>query len=157
MQYTIVRIEDHNYHLFDDMVFWRMTGKQRSQGEKKLRLKDLVVPKELSRPGFYVYGVKTKEDFVGWIAMSYIPKVGLENRNGFLYVDELWVEASNRRKGYAEALMAKADELCDRLGVHGIRLGVNVNNPSALSLYKKCGYISTGQAYTMEKTKKGGL
>ena len=47
--------------------------------------------------------------------------------------------------------MKKTDELKIELDAVGIRLYVNVNNPTAKELYNCCGYMEDGQAYFMEK------
>ena len=67
------------------------------------------------------------------------------------YIDELWVEPNFRGRGFAKALMKKADDLKKELEATGIRLYVNVNNPTAKKLYEYCGYLEDGQAYFMEK------
>lgn len=71
--------------------------------------------------------------------------------HGHVYVDELWVEPDFRGRGLAKALMQKAEELKTELKAAGVRLYVNVNNPSAHKLYETCGYREDGQAYFMEK------
>ena len=48
--------------------------------------------------------------------------------------------------------MKKADDLKKELEATGIRLYVNVNNPTAKKLYEHCGYLEVGQAYFMEKS-----
>ncbi len=68
-------------------------------------------------------------------------------------MDELWVQPDYRGKGLAKALMKKADELKQNYNATGVRLYVNVNNPTAKGLYESCGYVEDGQAYFMEKTK----
>ena len=151
MQYKLVEVNKENYHLFDDMIYWRINGKERTDNEKKENTDNQIAPTELYNTNFHVFAIEINNKFVAWISIIYLPKVGKANCNGFIYVDELWVEESHRRLGLAKELMKKADELCIRLNTVGIRLGVNVNNPSALNLYEDCGYISTGQAYTMEK------
>ncbi len=47
--------------------------------------------------------------------------------------------------------MKKADDLKIELEATGIRLYVNVNNPTAKKLDEHCCYLEDGQAYFMEK------
>lgn len=148
MNYTIEKIDTNNYSLFDDMVFWRANGVERQPLQEATPEQ---IKKELSNPNLYVYAVKVDKKFVGWISCVYLPKVGRWNGHGHIYVDELWVEPSFRGNGFAKALMKKADELKAELKATGIRLYVNVNNPTAQNLYKTCGYIEDGQAIFMEK------
>lgn len=153
MQHNIVTINEANYHMFDDMVFWRENRFERNEQEKAENKVNQHIPKELDQDHLYVYAVQIDNKFVAWISLIYLPKVGRASINGFVYVDELWVHDDYRRLGYAKELMKKADQLSESLNTVGIRLGVNVNNPSAMKLYEGCGYASTGQAYTMEKRK----
>lgn len=153
MQFNLLKVNKDNYHLFDDMVYWRIRGKERTINEKEENRKNQIVPDELSNTNFYVFAIERNNKFVAWISLIYLPKVGKTDYNGYIFVDELWVEESHRRLGFAKLLMEKADELCLTMNTVGIRLGVNINNPSALNLYETCGYHSTGQAYTMEKNK----
>lgn len=151
MLHTIERITGENYHKFDDMIHWRIHNQERSLEEKTYNQVNQVVPEELNRQGFYVFSASVDNKYVGWISLIYLPKVGRKDFNGFLYVDELWVQEDYRNNGLARALMEKADHIAQALKPVGIRLGVNVNNPGAKYLYESCGYATTGQAFTMEK------
>jgi len=146
MKYTIIRVSQDNYSKFDAMVYWRINKREQEQ----IRMD---WPKEIENTNLHVYAIEVEEKFVGWTSMIFIPKVGIVNRKGYVYVEELWIQESYRRKGYARLLMEKANEVAIHYDASGIRLGVNVENPNALDLYKKCGYHVTGQAYTMEKVK----
>ena len=149
MDHIIERIDAKNYPLFDDMVFWRQKGFEREPSQASVSEQ---MQKELANPNLYVYAVKVENRYVGWISLVYIPKIGSRWKgHGHVYVDELWVEPSFRGRGYAKALMKKADELKIELQATGIRLYVNVNNPAARQLYETCGYREDGQAYFMEK------
>lgn len=108
--------------------------------------------KELTNPNLYVYAIMVESRYVGWISLIYIPKIGNRwNGHGHIYVDELWVAPSFRERGFAKVLMKKADDLKTELEATGIRLYVNVNNPTAKKVYEYCGYREDGQAYFMEK------
>lgn len=149
MDCRIDRIDVNNYSMFDDMVFWRMNGFERAPAQLPVseRMKS-----ELANPNLYVYAAQVENRYVGWISLVYIPKIGGRwNGRGHVYVDELWVEPGFRGRGIAKTLMAKADELNQKLEATGIRLYVNVNNPAAHKLYDDCGYREDGQAYFMEK------
>ena len=149
MEYRIERIDEGNYSLFDDMVFWRMNGFEREPVYAPVTDQ---MKRQLANPNLYVYAVKVTNRYVGWISLVYIPKIGSRwNGCGHVYVDELWVEPNFRGRGYAKALMQKADELKEELEATGIRLYVNINNPAAQKLYENCGYREDGQAYFMEK------
>lgn len=149
MNYTIEKIVVSNYPQFDDMVFWRQTGTERAASQTPVSEQ---MKKELSNPNLHVYAAQVDKRFVGWISLVYIPKIGSRWKGrGHVYVDELWVEPGYRGRGYAKALMAKAEELKKEWDANGIRLYVNVNNPTAQKLYERCGYQEDGQACFMEK------
>jgi len=154
MSYKIVKVNKENYHLFDDMIFWRVNGFERNVSAEEDNTSNLIIPEEFEDKNLSVYAIKVDDKFIGWISMIILHKIGRPNFKGFLYVDELWVQENYRRKGYAEVLMSKADDLLMTSNLVGIRLGVNVINPGAKALYEKCGYESTGKAYTMEKRKR---
>ena len=148
MDFQIERVNAGNYSLFDDMVFRRENGFEREPSKNTVSTE---IKKELAAPYFYVYAAKADGCFVGWISLTYIPKVGRWNGHGHVFVDELWVQPDYRGQGLAKALMKKADELKTKLNATGIRLYVNINNPTAKGLYERCGYVQDGQAYFMEK------
>ena len=149
MDCSIERIGEHNYCAFDDMVYRRGNGAEREPCASHLSER---MRNELANPNLYVYAAKDENRFVGWISLVYIPKIGSRWKgHGHVYVDELWVEPHYRGRGYAKALMQKADELKNERDATGIRLYVNVNNPAAHSLYEHCGYQQDGQACFMEK------
>lgn len=149
MDFRIEKIDINNYSLFDDMVFWRENGFEREPTHTPVPKQ---MKKELANPNLFVYAVMVENRYIGWISLVYIPKVGSRWKgHGHVYIDELWVEPNYRGKGFAKALMKKADELKMELEAVGIRLYVNVNNPNAEKLYKYCGYLEDGQAYFMEK------
>ena len=145
----IQKISPQNYSMFDDMVFWRENGFERAPSQQPVSEQ---MQKELNNPNLHVYTALAEGRFVGWISLVYIPKIGSRwNGHGHVYVDELWVQPDYRGRGYAKALMKKADDLKKELDATGIRLYVNVNNPTAKKLYEGCGYAEDGQAILMEK------
>ena len=148
MNYKIERIKEDNYSRFDAMLFWREHG---SECKPLSYSVDLAVKEELKNPNLYVYAIEDEGRYVGWISLVYIPKVSKWKGHGHIYVDELWVAPSYRKRGLAKALMKKADELKEELEAVGIRLYVNVNNPEAIKLYESCAYEQEGQAFFMEK------
>lgn len=149
MKIQIEKISSQNYSQFDDMVFWRENGHERIPSSSPISER---MQQELNNPNLYVYAALAEGRYVGWISLVYIPKIGSRwNGHGHVYVDELWVQPNYRGRGYAKALMQKADELQKQLEATGVRLYVNVNNPTARRLYETCGYLEDGQACFMEK------
>jgi ribosomal protein S18 acetylase RimI-like enzyme len=154
-EYNLIKIDNQNYYKFDDMVFWRMNRRERTNTEKlEASISDFSNEfLALSNPNIYVYAALDNEKLVGWISIIYMPKVGKSKGLGHLYIDELWVEPTYRNLGIASKLMRKADELMVSTSSSGIRLYVNIDNPNAKGLYQKCGFLENSIAYFMEKDK----
>ena len=146
MNFTIERITETNYPAFADMTYWRKNGTERKNDAPPGEM----VKKHLADKNFRVYAARADNKFVGWIALVFMPKISWTDK-GFVYVDELWVQEDYRREGIATALMAKADQYKNEIDAAGVRLYVNVNNPTAKHLYEKCGYSCEGTAEFMEK------
>ncbi len=146
---TIERVDINNYSLFEDMIYWRENGIERSPAGTSISEQ---MESELTNPNLYIYAALEDGRYVGWISLVYIPKVGQRWKgHGHIYVDELWVEPGFRGKGFAKALMKKADDLKSELNATGIRLYVKVNNPKVIKLYENCGFHEDGNTYFMEK------
>lgn len=146
---TIERVDVNNYSLFEDMIYWCENGIERSPAGPSISEQ---MKNELNNPNLYIYAALENGRYVGWISLVYIPKVGQRwNGHGHIYVDELWVEPGFRGKGFAKTLMKKADDLKSELNATGIRLYVNVNNPTAIKLYENRGFHKDGNTYFMEK------
>jgi len=80
-----------------------------------------------------------------------MPKVGKFNGHGHIYIDEIWIEPSYRKNGFAYELMKLAEVLKEEKCATGVRLYVNIDNLGAKKLYEKCDFIVSGSAYLMEK------
>lgn len=145
----IVRIDESNYPLFDDMVFLRMNGRERTAQERGEPRDYAMERRELGHPGLWVYAAETEGRFVAWISVVYMPKVGRTHGYGYLYVDELWTAPQYRRQGIAQRLLQAAEEITEP-PVMGMRL--YADDPGAIALYRKCGYtVLSDTACFMEK------
>ena len=89
MEHIIERIDATNYCRFDDMVFRRENGYDRISSDSQVSEKIKI---ELANQNLYVYAIEVEDRYVGWISLIYIPKVGKWNGNGYVYVDELWID-----------------------------------------------------------------
>lgn len=147
--FEIVKVTKDNYHLYDDLVYLRLNGKERSEKEKEVSKTkiDLRILKELKKDDFFVYAALIEKKFVGWIHALYIPKIGKWTM-GIMYIDELWVSSDFRRKGIATALLKKVIEVKDELGIDCIR--VYTDNKAAKDLYEKCGLHVINESFFME-------
>jgi len=75
---------------------------------------------------------------VGYAAFVRIPK--LDQRIGFLYLDELHVLSGYRRCGVGTALMKRGVALVRDLGLAGIRLLTRPKNAAAQRFYEYLGF-----------------
>jgi len=152
--FSIEQITRENYHMFSDMVYWRMTGVELTKDEKEANISReiYVIPRDLEHPGFYAYGALLDGRFVGWITIMYTPKIARLNP-GVIYIDELWVAPEFRRKGIAQHLINKAYYCQKETGAVEVRLYTADDNIPAQELYKKCGLKADGKAVYM-KTEK---
>jgi len=148
----IIRVDKHNYHKFDDMVFYRANERYKNNDEQ-VKAQDFTTHyKALEIPTFYVFAAQLDDEFVGYIFLNYLPKIGSTNGRGWLFVDDLWVNPHYRRKGIAHMLMAKADTISKELNTVGLRLYVNTDNPGGIVFYEMCGYEQKfGTSMLMQK------
>ncbi|MDR7856732.1 GNAT family N-acetyltransferase [Tissierella sp.] len=146
---VIEQVTKGNYHMFDDMVYWRSNGFERTEEEKEknknLNFQDAFL--ELEHQGFYVFAALCEGRFVGWIMLVYIPKIGKWSK-GVVFVEELWTDPEFRRKGIAMKLMEKAYEV--QRETEAIKVRLYTDNIHAQKLYEKCGLEVTSRAVFME-------
>ena len=146
---TIERITPDNYNIYADLVYRRVHGHDPAPEER-----GQVDPAgaaharaELSRPDFYVYVAQVAGTPAGWIHAVYIPKIG-RWKQGYLYVDELWVDPTYRHNGIGKALCEKINEALPQSSACKIRL--YTDNPIAQRLYERCGWKTVNFCVFME-------
>ena len=71
------------------------------------------------------------------------------------FIDELFVAAGHRRRGYGSQAMAYVERKAREMGVNAIHLEVDRGNDPALELYRRSGYQDHDR-YLMTKWLKGG-
>ena len=153
IKFTIERITRKNYHMFEDMVNWRMRGMESIKEEKNANKKNDFTEsfKELEHPAFYVYGALCDGRFVGWITMIYTPKIGRARwKKGVIYIEELWITPEFRGKGIAKQLVKKVFECQKETGAVEVRLYTGEDNIIAQELYKKYGMQIMSKAVFMK-------
>jgi len=74
---------------------------------------------------------------VGLAVCTRIPK--LDDRIGFLYLDEIHALSEHRRQGIGTALMRSVADLAKTLGLAGVRLLTEPDNRAAQDLYNSLG------------------
>ena len=153
MEQSIVKVDKDNYFMFDDMIFFR--GHERYKNDEELEDRDYFAQYYaiLDENYFHTYAMQIDNKFVGYICVVYIPKIGKRENNGFLFVDDLWVNPDYRKIGIAKKLMQKVEYLAKEKDYYGLRLYVAADNDAGISLYKKCGYDNKqyGMSMFMEK------
>ena len=83
--------------------------------------------------GFILLQAKTRPDFEFIIPGK------------FCYIMDIIVTENHRKKGFGTALMNSAKDWAKEQGCCFINLDVLVNNPEAIALYKKLGFITKSQ------------
>ena len=153
MEYSIVKVNKDNYIMYDNMIFCSRHGRDKNEDELKKERNFTADYAALENENFYIFAAQTQNIFVGYITIVYIPKVGIDYHgyNGHLYIDDLWINPSYRKKGLAKALMDKADMICQEKKISGLRVGVHGTNGEAIALYNKCGYEYINTNLIMEK------
>lgn len=154
---TVEQVTKENYHMFYDMVSWRMNNVELTQIEKEKNRSRVFVEvyKNLNHPGFYTFCALYEGRFVGWISLMYTPKIALQRwSNGVMYIDELWVAPEFRRKGIAKQLMEKAFECQKNAGAAEVRVYVGDDNIPAQELYNKSGLHVDSKAVYMKSDVK---
>lgn len=139
--------------MFDDMIFFR--AHERYKNEEELNQRDYLKQyfTVLNESYFHAYAMQIGNKFVGYVCAVYIPKIGKRENNGFMFVDDLWVNPDYRKMGVAKNLMDKIENIAIEKGYYGLRLYVAADNNAGVSLYKKCGYDNKqyGKSMFMEK------
>jgi len=144
MNYTIEKINENNYGMFEDLTFIRKHGREKTAEELALPRDYAEVFKTLANENLYIFAAKTEGKFVGYVSAVYIPKVGSPKAPGHFFIDELWTQPEFRQSGIAYALMMQAEAASRESGAIGMRLYTGIDNTSARALYEKCGYKTIG-------------
>jgi len=158
LDFSVVRVEDENYALYDDMIFFRINNRERTPDERAQPRDFAANLTMLADKNLHVYAAKAGDRFVGSISAVFIPKVGhpFYGGRGYLDIDELWTAPAYRRHGIAYALMNEAEHAAKEMGAVAVRLYVGGTNRGAYKLYTKCGYEDRGGgAHWMVKEFKG--
>jgi ribosomal protein S18 acetylase RimI-like enzyme len=105
--------------------------------------------KFLSLPAFgRVWLLREDQQTVGYIILT----VGFsfEFRGHDAFVDELYIEADYRRRGYGRQALAFLEKKALELDVNAVHLEVDPGNDPAMELYRRAGYVDHNR-YLMTK------
>ncbi len=85
-----------------------------------------------------VWVLREGEAILGYLVVTFSFSLEFRGRNAF--VDELFILKEHRGKGLGAAALGVAEEFCRSLGIAGLRLEVELENPRAQALYEKQGF-----------------
>jgi ribosomal protein S18 acetylase RimI-like enzyme len=92
----------------------------------------------LQSDSVWVFMAYVGKEPAGLALLSRVPK--LDERLGFLYLDELHVLQPYRRRGIGTTLLRRSFELARELGLCGVRLLTRIDNEPARKLYESVGF-----------------
>jgi GNAT superfamily N-acetyltransferase len=97
-------------------------------------LRELLADRSLGA----VWVFRERDAIAGYLVVTFSFSLEFRGRNAF--VDELFILQEHRGKGLGAAALAVAEELCRSLGIAGLRLEVERENPRAQALYERRGF-----------------
>jgi GNAT superfamily N-acetyltransferase len=80
---------------------------------------------------------------IGYVLIAF--SFGLEFNGPVAFIDELFIEPSERRKGAGSHVLNQVEALCFRLGMKAVRLESETKNKRATALYARSGYHDYGR------------
>ena len=75
---------------------------------------------------------------IGYLVLTFGFSLEFHGRDAF--VDELYIRAAYRRRGFGQAALRFVEAACPELGVHALHLEVERGNTNAQALYRKQGF-----------------
>jgi ribosomal protein S18 acetylase RimI-like enzyme len=99
----------------------------------------MAIDKLLQSPGHgQVYFIFRGNELAGYFALTFC--FSLEFHGRFALLDELYLREAFRRQKLGKAVVAFAEDLCRKAGIHALRLEVRRENQPAQSLYQSAGF-----------------
>ena len=88
-------------------------------------------------------------NLVGYIALDWRDAAPIFERDGSMYITELYVKEGYRGQGIGSELIERGEQWAIKQGIDRVSLTVNRSNGSAQDLYQTSGYHV--RQYTMDK------
>jgi ribosomal protein S18 acetylase RimI-like enzyme len=85
-----------------------------------------------------IYFIFRGDGLAGYFALTFC--FSLEFHGRFALLDELYLREAFRRQKLGKAVVAFAEDLCRKAGIHALRLEVGRENQPAQSLYQSAGF-----------------
>lgn len=114
------------YHAFD--------GIHMPEGARRRVLARLLGSPELGS----VWALATAGGWIGYLALTYGFSIEFQGRDAF--IDELFIRASHRRRGFGSRALTQARERAAALGLVALHLEVGRDNQVARKLYGGLGF-----------------
>ena len=100
---------------------------------------DATLPDGLDTENSFMMNIEdAKRNRVGWIFFKYY--VREEDDQYYVFLEDLLIYESERRKGFASAAIHEMNTLARQDGCSSSVLFVWGHNPEGMRLYEKCGY-----------------
>ena len=84
------------------------------------------------------YGLFREDEICGYI-WAYPHRFREEER---MYVNEIRIEEGYRNRGYGKYLLKLVEERAKKMGIGALYIHAEADNPGAIRLYEKAGYIT---------------
>lgn len=131
--------------LQDEVVLFRMMRLLAEQEPGKIHFDEdaarVTFRRFLSLPAFgRVWLFSERNQLVGYIILTI--GFSFEFRGHDAFIDELYVEAPYRRRGYGRQAVEFLEKQAREIGVNAIHLEVDDGNDPAFELYRRTGYES---------------
>lgn len=95
------------------------------------------IAQQISHQNYFYYLIQVDEQPVGYI--------GVQVKDGELFLSKIYLLASQRGKGLAKQAMAFIKEFAIEQGLAKISLTVNKYNSNTIAAYGKMGFVKTGE------------
>jgi ribosomal protein S18 acetylase RimI-like enzyme len=109
------------------------------KAQKRDVLKALILNRTLGR----ILLIEHNGKRIGYVLIAF--SFGLEFNGPVAFIDELFIEPSERQKGVGSQVLKQVEALCFRLGMKAVRLESEANNKRATALYARSGYHDHGR------------
>lgn len=122
----------------------------------KRDIETMLVQSEQQVNGLLKDGIETKEQYL-YNVIDAISKenvgilwVNVKNEDHRAFIFDIEMKKEYQGRGYGKATLCELDRLMKTMGVKQIGLNVFADNPNALRLYEKSGYVVTNMNMVKE-------
>ena len=96
-----------------------------------------------------IYVAVENGNLMGYVALDWRDAAPIFERDGSIYITELYVKEDYRSQGIGSELIERGEQWAIKQGIGRVSLTVNQSNGSAQDLYRTSGYDV--RQYTMDK------